>query len=274
LRFALGLNAGNQQQGSAGIRPLIAGNWKMNGISESLANVREIGMRTEPIADAVDVIVFPPATLLESAAAVGLPYRIAIGGQDCSSETNGAFTGELSAEMLSDAGATFALLGHSERRRRHCETDENIRQKAIRAIDANLKAVICVGESLDEKAAGDTLTVLSKQILHAVPRTVNSSDLVIAYEPVWAIGTGRRPEDQEISEAHAHIRGQMEAVWGEGGRQIPILYGGSVDSKNAKTILRLPNVNGLLIGAASLDAAHFSAICSDAAGLASANLSI
>jgi len=250
-----------QEVGSFVVRPLIAGNWKMNGLQDALTNIKKIAETTLAIADSVDTVVFPPATLLERAAFIARASHLKIGGQDCSSEIHGAFTGELSAEMLSDAGATFALVGHSERRQRHSETDDTVRQKAIRALTAGLRPVICIGESADQKNAGQTLEVLSHQIMQVVPRTADFGVMVIAYEPLWAIGTGLRPEDVEIAKAHTHIRQELASQWGEKGQQIPILYGGSVNLENAQAILRLPNVNGLLIGGASLDAAQFSAIC-------------
>lgn len=240
---------------------LIAGNWKMNGVNSSLSAVEQIGRLCSHLPAAVEVALFPPSTLLAVSAILIRETPLLLGGQDCSSEASGAFTGEISAGMLKDAGASFAMIGHSERRQRHGETDDLVRQKAIRAIEAGLKTVICIGETNRERDDGKTLDVLTQQLARSVPRVSSSNSIVIAYEPTWAIGTGRTPTTEEIADVHHHIRSQLIEQWGEGGRQIRIIYGGSVKASNAADILSIAQVDGLLVGGASLDVKQFAAIC-------------
>lgn len=240
---------------------LIAGNWKMNGLDSSLAVLEETARSCERLSEEVDVVVFPPATLLAVSSILLKDTRLQLGGQDCSSEDSGASTGEISASMLKDAGAKFVILGHSERRQRHAESDDLVRRKAIQAVQEGLKAVICIGETAQEKADGKTLAVVSDQILYSVPRASAVDQIVIAYEPKWAIGTSVTPTLDEIAVVHKHIRQELLAHWGESGRGICILYGGSVKPSNATEILAISEVGGLLVGGASLDAKQFSAIC-------------
>ncbi len=237
-------------------RKLAAGNWKMNGTTDSLGVVAELA-DTHPD-PSVDVLICPPATLLARAAGHG---AIAVGGQDCHAATSGAHTGDISADMLKDAGATYVITGHSERRTDHGETDAEIAAKSQAAYEAGLIAVICIGETLDEREGGTTLTVIDTQLAGSIPETATAANTVIAYEPVWAIGTGKVPTTGQIAEVHAHIRSRLSErfVDGDGMR---ILYGGSVKASNAAEIFAVPEVDGALVGGASLKAADFSPIIS------------
>lgn len=238
-------------------RKLAAGNWKMNGVSASLAEIEALeGMLTEP---ACDVLICPPATLVRDM--VAAVSKIAVGGQDCHPEKNGAHTGEISADMLVDAGARYVILGHSERRTDHAESSELVRSKARAAIEAGLKAIICVGETLAEREASNTLDIIGGQLAGSVPDLVNGENLVIAYEPVWAIGTGLTPTLAQIGEVHDFIRARLIRRFGDGvGLSVPILYGGSVKAANANEIFGVSNVDGALVGGASLKAADFAPI--------------
>ena len=245
-------------------RPLIAGNWKMNGLlADGLALTRSLKRR---IADAenrsFDMLVCPPATLVRDIAAELRDSGIAVGGQDCHFSPSGAFTGEVAAPMLADAGATHIIVGHSERRHGHGETDEIVRAKAEAVHSAGLVAVICIGETEPERDAGRTLAVLSAQLDGSIPRAgvVNATTTVIAYEPVWAIGTGRTPTLEQVDEAHSHIRTHMKALVGAEYDKIRVLYGGSVKPDNAAELMAVADVDGALVGGASLDADGFWAI--------------
>ncbi|TKV70798.1 triose-phosphate isomerase [Rhizobium sp. AU243] len=248
-------------------RTLIAGNWKMNGSRHSLSVLAEIARPTNDLPPHIEVVLFPPATLLAQTATLAKKTASKLGGQDCSSNSAGAFTGELSAAMLNDFRATYGLLGHSEGRTRHGESDDLVRQKSIQALDAGMIAVICIGETRDEKEAGRTFDVLADQLAHSVPKFSSADRIVIAYEPMWAIGTGTTPSVEEIEGAHAHLRDCLTFEWGANAGLISILYGGSVSPHNAMEILGLPSVDGLLIGGASLNPAKSAAICSNAAAL-------
>lgn len=229
-------------------RKIAAGNWKMNGTKDALAQVETLAATHS--APTVEVLICPPAPLL--AQAVGLSGAINIGGQDCHTATSGAHTGDISADMIADTGATAVLVGHSERRTDHGETDATIKAKAQAAHAANLTAIICIGETLDEREAGTTLDVIDTQLAGSIPDNATDANTVIAYEPVWAIGTGKVPTLDQISEVHAHIRAQYP--------DLAILYGGSVKDSNAADIFAVPHVNGALVGGASLKAADFSPI--------------
>lgn len=241
------------------MRPLIAGNWKMNGTAASLSEVSAVAQWTAENAPGADVLICPPFTLISRASHVAAG-RIAIGGQDCHAQVSGAFTGDVSAGMLCDAGASAVIVGHSERRRNHGESDSNVAAKAEAAWRAGLLTVICIGETEAEREAGRTQDVLRTQIAGSVAAGANSSDAVVAYEPVWAIGTGHTPTEPEIASLHALIRATLASRLGEQGLQMRILYGGSVNPANAGPILALPNVNGALVGGASLNAGEFLAI--------------
>jgi triosephosphate isomerase len=233
---------------------LIAGNWKMNGTGASLGQHQAIA---ESGASAgCDVLVCPPSTLIARAVAAARG-RITIGGQDCHAEMSGAFTGDLSAEMLKDAGATAVIVGHSERRQYHGETDAMVAAKAQAAWRAGLMAIICVGESEPQRVAGAALETCTVQITGSVPRGATAANTAIAYEPIWAIGTGKTATTDDIAQMHAHIRGCLGEVLGAGGAMLRVLYGGSVKPGNAVEILALSDVGGALVGGASLKAADF-----------------
>jgi len=240
-------------------RKLVAGNWKMNGLRAALPEVRAIvdGARS---LDRVDLAVCPPATL---AALVGEALRgspVALGGQDCHHKAAGAHTGEISAETWADLGARFVIVGHSERRQFHGETEAIVAAKAVAACRAGLSPIICVGESLQERDAGETLSVVARQLAGSVPDDAARPDTVIAYEPVWAIGTGRTPTLAQVEEVHQAIGRALDARFGAAGRQIRVLYGGSVKPDNAASLLAVAGVDGALVGGASLKAVDFLAI--------------
>jgi triosephosphate isomerase len=241
------------------MRQLIAGNWKMNGLAASLAEIEALrhALAVRPVQ--ADILVCPPVSLTARACAIA-GNDIAIGGQDCHPEPSGAFTGDISAEMLKDAGATYVIVGHSERRQYHGETDVMVARKARAAWRAGLRAIICIGETEAQREQGDALKVCASQLLASVPDAATAQGTAIAYEPVWAIGTGKTPTLSEIDEVHAVIRDNLARRFGDDGRAIRLLYGGSVKPSNARDILALGDVNGALVGGASLKATEFLAI--------------
>ena len=240
------------------IRPLVAGNWKMNGTSASMPELVAIGQAFTRARDiAADVLVCPPSTLLTRAHDALAATNVHVGGQDCAVKASGAHTGDISAEMLKDAGASFVIVGHSERRTDHGETNETVRAKAEAAWRAGLVAIICIGETQAEREGGRTLDVLSVQVAGSVPVGATAANTVVAYEPVWAIGTGLTPTVPDVAEAHAHIRQELGKLLGAEAGAIRILYGGSVKPSNAAELLAVANVNGALVGGASLKAADF-----------------
>jgi triosephosphate isomerase (TIM) len=242
-------------------RPLVAGNWKMNGLAASAAEFGKMTAAAGDIAGNADIMVCPPATLLKmlTAAAKGSP--VAVGGQDCHAEANGAFTGDISAEMLADAGATAVIVGHSERRTIHKETDAQVRAKAVAARRAGLVAIVCIGETKAEREGGQTLDVLGRQLDGSLPDGVTGANLVVAYEPVWAIGTGLTPTIADVAQAHGFIRSRLSERYGAATAQtIRILYGGSVKASNAEELMAAADVDGALVGGASLNADEFLAI--------------
>jgi triosephosphate isomerase len=240
-----------------GPRALVAGNWKMNGSVAMLKEPRLLAAMLKDVKLKCDVMVCPPAIIARRVKSVLKGSRIRLGGQDCHWAASGAHTGDISAEMLREAGATAVIVGHSERRTNHGETDELVSKKASAAHRAGLKAIICIGETLEERKAGKTLEVLTRQIKGSIPPGSTADHTVIAYEPVWAIGTGLTPTTAEVAEAHAHIRKELEAVMGQEAAITRILYGGSVKGSNAAELMGTPNVNGALVGGASLKAADF-----------------
>ena len=241
-------------------RPLVAGNWKMNGLKASLSELAAIGQGAGEIWRKADLLICPPATLVFPAAAAMIGAKVAIGAQDCHPEASGAHTGDISAEMLADAGASAIIVGHSERRADHGETDEIVRKKALAAWRAGLTAIVCVGETRAERDAGKALDVVGRQLAGSVPDGATSANLVVAYEPVWAIGTGLTPTPKDVEEVHGFIRQKLtDRLKGEGA-SVRILYGGSVKPANAAELMAVPNVNGALVGGASLKAADFLAI--------------
>jgi triosephosphate isomerase len=239
------------------MRSLVAGNWKMNGLAASLAELVSLKAALAAAAPACDVLVCPPFTLLAQAAVVG---GVALGGQDCSPRDSGAFTGDISAAMLKDAGASSVIVGHSERRQLHGERDSDVAAKAQAAWRAGLSAIICIGETEGQRDAGNAHVICSGQLDASVPDGATPANTTIAYEPVWAIGTGKTPTLDDIKAMHAHIRACLVRRLGEGARGMRILYGGSVKPDNAADILNLPEVNGALVGGASLKASDFLSI--------------
>lgn len=240
-------------------RKLAAGNWKMNGTAAALDELSALA-KLHP-SHASDILICPPATLIERAAQAVAGTSIQIGGQDCHSNQKGAHTGDVSAEMVKDAGATYVIVGHSERRQDHNEQDENVRAKASIAMETELTTIVCLGESQSEREAANTLDIIGGQLSGSVPDAATGHNLVIAYEPIWAIGTGLVPSLSQIGEVHNFIRARLERRFGPGvGRSVRILYGGSVNPDNATDIFGVPNVDGALVGGASLKSADFSAI--------------
>jgi triosephosphate isomerase (TIM) len=238
-------------------RPLVAGNWKMNGLAASIGQLTAMiaGARALPV---VDLMVCPPATLIASFAAAARGTPVLIGGQDCHALASGAYTGDISAEMLKDAGASAVIVGHSERRHYHHENDAEVRAKAEAARRAGLVAIVCVGETRPQREAGQALDVVGTQLQGSLPD--GAADFVVAYEPVWAIGTGLTPTPADVGEMHHAIREHLVSRYRAGGQGARILYGGSVNPKNAAELLAVANVDGALVGGASLKAADFLAI--------------
>ena len=239
---------------------LIVGNWKMNGESGGLAEIETLAARLKADPYRVEVAVCPPATLIERMARMIGSAAIAVGGQDCHAEPRGAHTGSISAELLAEAGCEFVILGHSERRQMCGETDEVVSAKVGAALRAGLTPIICVGETLAQREAGDAVAIVRGQILGSLNDNLAGQDWALAYEPVWAIGTGLTPTLEQIAEIHSAARAAMVERLGEGGRTAPILYGGSVNPGNAREILEVDEVGGALVGGASLKAADFIAI--------------
>lgn len=240
------------------MKKLAAGNWKMNGSTAALAEVAAL-LAAHP-APTCDMLLCPPATLIAQMAWAAKGKPLHVGGQDCHPKASGAHTGDISAAMLADAGASHVILGHSERRADHGETDALVRAKAEAAIAAGLIAIVCVGETEGQRDAGTTLDIIGTQLAGSVPDAVTATNLVIAYEPVWAIGTGRTPTLAEIAEVHAFIRARLTDRFGVSAHDMRLLYGGSVKPSNATEIFAVPHVDGALVGGASLKAADFGAI--------------
>lgn len=242
---------------SEGPRPLVAGNWKMNGSVAMLKEPRLLAAMLKDVKLKADVMVCPPAVILRRVKSVLKGSKIKMGGQDCHWNPAGAHTGDVSAEMLKESGCTAVIVGHSERRTNHAETDEMVMKKARGAHRAGLTAIICIGETLEERKSGKTLEVVSRQLKGSVPEESTAAKTVIAYEPVWAIGTGLTPTTPEVAEVHAHIRAELAGIMGAEGKGTRILYGGSVKPSNAVELMSQSNVNGALVGGASLKAADF-----------------
>ncbi len=241
---------------------LIAGNWKMNGGQQALGEVRQLtGLITSKGAE---ILICPPATLVTQMAQAVAGTGISVGGQDCHPEASGAHTGDIAPELLKDAGAQSVILGHSERRADHGESDSLVQAKTRAAWRAGLRAIVCVGETAQQRSAGLTIAVVTGQLSGSLPgwsgQAALDQVLVIAYEPVWAIGTGLVPSNEDIIAVHAAIRTHLLQAFGPAGKTVKILYGGSVKPDNAQTILHLPEVNGALVGGASLKAADFARI--------------
>ncbi len=241
-------------------RPLVAGNWKMNGLRRSIVELRTILAGASEFTAQADLMVCPPATLLMEFAAVASGSPLAIGAQDCHPEPAGAFTGDISAEMLADAGAVAVIVGHSERRSLHHETDKLVRSKALAAHRAGIAAIICLGETHAQREARETIAVVRSQLDGSLPEKATAANLILAYEPVWAIGTGLTPTTADVAEVHGFLRERLASRYGEAGSQMRILYGGSVKPSNARELLAVPEVNGALVGGASLKGEEFLAI--------------
>lgn len=241
------------------MRALVAGNWKMNGLAASLVELAALKEALAANPAPCEVLVCPPFTLIAQAA-WHVKGAFALGGQDCHAKPSGAFTGDVAAEMLKDAGASYVIVGHSERRQYHGERDADVAAKAEAAWRAGLTAIICIGETEGQRQDGHANHICGSQIDGSVPLAATAANTVIAYEPVWAIGTGKTPTSQDIVAMHAHIRACLVARLGEEGRGLRILYGGSVKADNAGEILNLAEVNGALVGGASLKAQDFQRI--------------
>jgi triosephosphate isomerase (TIM) len=240
-------------------RPLVAGNWKMNGLKASIGELEKIILGAKRLAN-VDLMVCPPATLIARFASAARESSVAIGGQDCHSQACGAFTGDIAAEMLKDAGAAAVIVGHSERRQYHHETNETVRAKALAARRAGIFAIVCVGETRAERDAGRAHAVVAVQLDGSLPD--QGDNIIVAYEPVWAIGTGLTPTAEDVADMHAFNRERLCARYGELGLGVRILYGGSVKPGNAKELMAVDNVDGALVGGASLKAEEFLGIAS------------
>ena len=235
--------------------PLIAGNWKMNGLASSLAEAKAVADGLG--ATSVRVAICPPSTLIDRMRSTLAGSKVLIGGQDAHAADSGAFTGDVSAEMLVDAGAKLVILGHSERREAYGESDELVARKVLAALRQGLEPIICVGETLDQRKAGDALKVVTGQVRGSLPPELKGTAFAVAYEPVWAIGTGLTPNNPQIEEVHGAIRETLTEMFGEDAQPVPILYGGSVKPSNAAEILHAREVGGALVGGASLKAADF-----------------
>jgi triosephosphate isomerase (TIM) len=241
------------------IRPLIAGNWKMNGLKASWSEFEAMLAGSSEVSAKADLLVCPPATLLAAFAAKATK-AVAVGAQDCHTKASGAHTGDISAEMLADAGASAIIVGHSERRADHGETDAIVHQKTEAVWRAGLTAIVCIGETQGQRDAGQTLDICGGQLERSLPAASKADNLVVAYEPVWAIGTGLTPTVQDVEQVHKFIRDLLVQRFKDEGARMRILYGGSVKPSNAAELMAVANVNGALVGGASLKAADFLAI--------------
>ena len=244
-------------------RQLIVGNWKMHGLIADLREITTLSEAVDRSDDAIDILVCVPATLVVLASRT-TKKRVEIGGQDCHPSTAEAHTGDISAKMLKDAGATTVIVGHSERRIDHGEDNQLVAAKAAAAKRAGLKVVVCVGETHEQRQAGSALAICARQILESVPLGMNGSDTAIGYEPLWAIGSGHTPDGAQIVEMHGHIRQCLIERLGSAGHDVRILYGGSVNSENAAAVLALRDVGGVLVGSASRGSEEFAAIVASA----------
>ena len=242
-----------------GVRPLIAGNWKMNGVRAAVAEALAVrdAVSAASFTPAVDVMICPPATLIMAMAELAKGSRLTVGGQDCHTGVSGAHTGDIAPEMLADAGASAVILGHSERRADHGERDAEVKAKAKSAYRAGLKAIVCIGETEGQRKVGLTMAVISRQLKASLPDDATAANTIVAYEPVWAIGTGLTPTTEDVKQIHAAIRADLEARFGADGAKMRILYGGSVKPSNAKELMSIDNVDGALVGGASLKASDF-----------------
>lgn len=242
------------------LRKLVAGNWKMHGLTASLEEFRAIVEETRDGRIAAELLICPPATLIQNFVTAAAGSGVRVGAQDCHAEVFGAFTGDISAEMFADVGASAIIVGHSERRLGYGENDAQVCAKACAVLRAGLTAIICIGETEDQRDRGETLDVLRRQLAGSLPEQARASCVTVAYEPVWAIGTGRTPSTEDVAATHSEIRAALTERFGPEGDGMRILYGGSVKPSNAAELLALPDVDGALVGGASLKAADFLAI--------------
>jgi triosephosphate isomerase len=253
------------------VKRVLAGNWKMNlGVAEARALYEAVAEGAGGY-DSLSILVFPPATALQPLAAIRRPEGPRLGAQNCHPEPKGAFTGEISSEQARDAGAEYVLVGHSERRRLFCESDALVRQKLQAAWRTGLVPVLCVGETLAERERRETRDVLARQVRRALEGASPRAPLLVAYEPVWAIGTGVVAAPEEVAEAHEWVGEEIAAAGRVGGAETPVLYGGSVDPKNSVALGRIASVGGFLVGGASLKAETFLEIASALAGARAAH---
>jgi triosephosphate isomerase len=236
---------------------LVAGNWKMNGLGASLGEAEALAKALKDEAANCRVALCPPATLIERMGRIVADSAVELGGQDCHAEVSGAYTGSVSAQMVKEAGAGLVILGHSERRAGFGEADADVAAKVEAALAAGLEPIICIGETLSEREAGKAVEVVSQQVAGSLPASLSGKAFAVAYEPVWAIGTGLTPTLEQIEDVHVAVRAAMVAKLGQGGEVAPILYGGSVKPSNAQEILAVREVGGALVGGASLKAADF-----------------
>ena len=247
-----------------GIKPLVAGNWKMNGLRAALSELQSmVEGHADPLPTGVDLAILVPATLLREAAQITEGSAVGVGGQDCHAAASGAHTGDISAEMIRDAGGSLVIVGHSERRTDHGETDSQVRDKAEAAQRAGLMPIVCIGETEAQRRNGETLNVLERQLDGSLPEKAAA---IVAYEPVWAIGTGLTPSVEDVAEAHRFIRERVVARYGSSGSGIRLLYGGSVKPANAGALMAVADVDGALVGGASLKAADLLGIVRACAG--------
>jgi len=243
------------------IRPLIAGNWKMNGLKAAFSEFEAMLAGSSAVSAKADLLVCPPATLISSFAERARGVRtLSVGAQDCHPKPSGAHTGDISAEMLKDAGASAIIVGHSERRTDHGENDILVRQKAEAVWRAGLLAIVCIGETQHQRDQGQTLDICGGQLKGSLPDASTAGNLVVAYEPVWAIGTGLTPTPEDVEQVHRFIRDSLTSRFKGEGARMRILYGGSVKPSNAAELMAVANVNGALVGGASLKASDFLAI--------------
>jgi len=243
-------------------RPLVVGNWKMNGLRKSSSELLRIVQESVKLPRHIELVVCPPATLVAQLSVLARGSRVRVGAQDCHPEPAGAYTGDISAEMLADAGAVLVIIGHSERRSYHKETDAQVRVKTLAAWRAGMTAIVCLGETRAERESRQTLDVIARQLSASLPEGARGENLVIAYEPVWAIGTGLTPTTADVAEVHKLIRTKLVERYHAAGEAMRILYGGSVKPGNAHELMHVDNVDGALVGGASLKADEFLAIAS------------
>jgi len=257
----------DRREGDALMPQLIAGNWKMNCLAaEAIALAEGIAAGVQAVGAhgiGAELLVCPTALHLAAVAQVLKGTSVAVGGQDCHQAQQGAHTGDIAAPMLRDAGATFVILGHSERRQNHAETDELVREKTVAAVEAGLTPIVCVGETADQRTGGQETEVVGWQLVGSLPKPFEG---LVAYEPIWAIGTGKTATNEDVATMHAFIREELVRQFGDAGQNIRILYGGSVKAANAAALLAVPNVGGALVGGASLNAQEFLAIARAAQG--------